>query len=89
MFCFCIENIALQLEKTGTEIFNLLYTSGLLQNYIFPAYEALHTSTIDQRLAFHYYTCKILKKLLIFASLMGASTTTSELHLISSYQVHV
>lgn len=42
---FCIENVAAQLGKTGTEVFNLLHKSGLLQNYIFPAYEALHTQS--------------------------------------------
>lgn len=42
---FCIENVALQLGKSGTEIFNLLHASGLLQNYIIPSYEALHTQS--------------------------------------------
>ena len=39
---FCIENVAERLGKTGTEIFNLLNNSGLLKDYIFPSYEALH-----------------------------------------------
>lgn len=42
---FCIENVALQLGKSGTEIFNLLHAIGLLQNYIIPSYEALHTQS--------------------------------------------
>ena len=42
---FCIENVAEQLGKTGTEVFNLLNKHELLQNYIFPSYEALHTQS--------------------------------------------
>lgn len=42
---FCIENVAERLGKTGTEIFNLLNNSGLLKDYIFPSYEALHTQS--------------------------------------------
>lgn len=42
---FCIENVAEQLGKTGTEIFNILNKNGLLQSYIVPSYEALHTQS--------------------------------------------
>ena len=42
---FCIENVAEQLGKTGTEIFNILNQSGLLHNYILPSYEALHSQS--------------------------------------------
>lgn len=42
---FCIEHVAEQLGKTGAEVFNLLNESGLLRDYIFPSYEALHTQS--------------------------------------------
>ena len=42
---FCIENVAESLGKTGSEVFNLLNKSGLLKDYIFPSYEALHTQS--------------------------------------------
>ena len=37
--------MAEQLGKTGAEVFNLLNESGLLRDYIFPSYEALHTQS--------------------------------------------
>ena len=42
---FCIENVAERLGKTGTEIFNMMKQSGLLNSYIVPSYEALHTQS--------------------------------------------
>ncbi|MBR5017733.1 MAG: DUF3791 domain-containing protein [Spirochaetia bacterium] len=42
---FCIENVAEQLGKTGSEVYNILNESGLLQSYVVPSYEALHTQS--------------------------------------------
>ncbi len=42
---FCIENVALRLGKTGSEVFQILNLSGLLHSYIIPSYEALHTQS--------------------------------------------
>lgn len=42
---FCIENVAERLGKTGSEVFKILNSSGLLHSYIIPAYEALHTQS--------------------------------------------
>ena len=42
---FCIENVAERLGKTGAEVFNILNESGLLNSYILPSYEALHTQS--------------------------------------------
>lgn len=42
---FCVENVAEKLGKTGTELFNILNSSGLLHSYIIPSYEALHTQS--------------------------------------------
>ena len=42
---FCVENVAEKLGKTGTELFNILDSSGLLHSYIIPSYEALHTQS--------------------------------------------
>ena len=42
---FCIENVAERLGKTGTEVFNMMNKSGLLNSYIIPSYEALHTQS--------------------------------------------
>lgn len=41
---FCIENIALATGKTGTEVYNALAKkSHILQKYIVPSYDILHT----------------------------------------------
>ena len=41
---FCIENVAEQLSLRGDEVYNLLAEkSDLLDNYIIPCYDALHT----------------------------------------------
>lgn len=42
---FCIENVAQRLGKSGSELFQILNSSGLLHNYIIPSYEALHTQS--------------------------------------------
>ncbi|MBO4729604.1 MAG: DUF3791 domain-containing protein [Spirochaetaceae bacterium] len=42
---FCIENVAQRLGKTGSEVFEILNSSGLLHSYIIPAYDALHTQS--------------------------------------------
>ena len=42
---FCIENVAERLGKTGSELFQILNSSGLLHSYIIPSYEALHTQS--------------------------------------------
>lgn len=42
---FCIENVAERLGKTGSEVFKILNSSGLLHSYIIPSYEALHTQS--------------------------------------------
>ena len=42
---FCIENVAQRLGKSGSEVFQILNTSGLLHSYIIPSYEALHTQS--------------------------------------------
>ena len=36
---FCIENVAKQLGKTGSELFQILNASGLLHSYIIPSYD--------------------------------------------------
>lgn len=36
---FCIENVAKQLGKTSSELFQILNSSGLLHSYIIPSYE--------------------------------------------------
>ena len=41
---FCIENVAEQLGLNGAEIYKLLAEkSDILDNYIIPCYETLHT----------------------------------------------
>ncbi|MDR0517509.1 MAG: DUF3791 domain-containing protein [Fibromonadaceae bacterium] len=41
---FCIENLAEKLGKTGNEIYKMLTEkSDILDSYIIPCYDALHT----------------------------------------------
>lgn len=41
---FCIENVALSLEKKGPEVYHMLTVdSNILNEYIIPEYEMLHT----------------------------------------------
>ena len=42
---FCIENVADKLGKRGNEVFNVLKESHLLDRYLIPSYEALHTQS--------------------------------------------
>lgn len=42
---FCIENVAEKLNKSGDEIYMILKKSNLIENYIFPSFEALHTQS--------------------------------------------
>lgn len=45
---FCIENIAIRLEKKGEDIYQALTEkSDILNNYIIPEYEMLHTQSKD------------------------------------------
>lgn len=46
--CFCIENIAIRLEKNAEEIYKMLTEeSNILSGYIIPEYEILHTQSKD------------------------------------------
>lgn len=40
---YCISKLADQLDMTQSEVFNRLYKSGILYNYIVPSYDVLHT----------------------------------------------
>ena len=41
---FCIENVADELERTGAQAYRLLTEkSGILDDYIIPCYDTLHT----------------------------------------------
>ncbi|MGP1403037.1 MAG: DUF3791 domain-containing protein [Catonella sp.] len=40
---FCIENIATSLNKDSVETYDILKTSGILDEYILPCYDVLHT----------------------------------------------
>ncbi|MDO4274579.1 MAG: DUF3791 domain-containing protein [Eubacteriales bacterium] len=43
---FCIENIAIKLEKNAEKIYQVLTeTSNILNGYIIPEYEMLHTQS--------------------------------------------
>lgn len=43
---FCIENIAIRLEKNAEEIYKMLTEeSNILSGYIIPEYEMLHTQS--------------------------------------------
>lgn len=45
---FCIENIAIRLEKNVEEIYKMLTKeSNILSGYIIPEYEILHTQSKD------------------------------------------
>ena len=45
---FCIENIAIRLEKNAEEIYKMLTEeSNILSDYIIPEYEVLHTQSKD------------------------------------------
>lgn len=40
---FCIGNLSDRLNKSQTEVYNLLNDSGILQDYIVDSYDVLHT----------------------------------------------
>lgn len=40
---YCISKLADQLDMPQSEVFNRLYKSGILYNYIVPSYDVLHT----------------------------------------------
>ena len=41
---FCIENVAREIGTTGDKVYRLLTVeSGILDNYIIPSYNVLHT----------------------------------------------
>jgi len=43
---FCIENVAEKLGKAGNEIYNILAEkSDILDSYIIPCYDVLHTQS--------------------------------------------
>lgn len=45
---FCIENIAIRLEKNAEEIYKMLTEeSNILSGYIIPEYKMLHTQSKD------------------------------------------
>lgn len=45
---FCIENVAIRLEANPTDVYRALTEeSNLLNEYIVPGYEALHTQSKD------------------------------------------
>ncbi len=42
---FCIENLAIHLNKNPSDIYNILKTSGIIDEYIIPLYDVLHTQS--------------------------------------------
>ena len=44
---FCIENIATSLNKDLVETYDILKTTGILDEYILPCYNVLHTQGKD------------------------------------------
>ena len=40
---FCIENTATSLNKDSVETYDMLKTTGILDEYILPCYDVLHT----------------------------------------------
>ena len=44
---FCIENIAVYLNREAVDIYDALKTSGILYKYVFPCYDVLHTQRKD------------------------------------------
>ena len=44
---FCIENIATSLNKDSVETYDILKTSEILDEYILPCYNVLHTQGKD------------------------------------------
>ena len=44
---FCIGRLSLLLNMSQKEVYNKLYTSGILYDYIVPSYDVLHTFSIN------------------------------------------
>lgn len=45
---FCIENIAIRLNKSGEDVYQALTkNSNILNSYVIPEYEILHTQSKD------------------------------------------
>ena len=44
---FCIENIATGLNKDSVETYDMLKITGILDEYILPCYDVLHTQGKD------------------------------------------
>ncbi len=44
---FCIENLALKLHKSPEKMYSILKTNGVINDYIVPEYEVLHTQSKD------------------------------------------
>ncbi len=42
---FCVENLAIKLNKNANNIYNSLKESGVLDDYIIPLYDVLHTQS--------------------------------------------
>lgn len=40
---FCVENLAVYIHKPAPTIYNALKASGILEEYIIPCYDVLHT----------------------------------------------
>lgn len=53
---FCIENVVKQLGKTGSELFQILNSSGLLHSYIIPSYDKIfHLQKIQENNSFYMH----------------------------------
>jgi len=44
---FCIENVAAKFNKDAVATYDILKTSGILDEYILPCYDVLHTQGKD------------------------------------------
>ncbi len=42
---FCVENLAIKLNKNASAVYNSLKKSGVLDDYIIPLYDVLHTQS--------------------------------------------
>ena len=44
---FCVGSLAEALNKSASQIYNALRSSGVLEDYIIPCYDVLHTISKD------------------------------------------
>ena len=44
---FCVGSLADALNKSASQVYNALRSSGVLQDYIIPCYDVLHTFSKD------------------------------------------